>query len=421
MSLSSYIRDLAEVRIIDEAAGHYVSLELLRFHPDWVGITVQTPCAERAYEIADFSRNDLKIKTVLGGTHASFRPDEAIQHADHVVVGEGEIVFRELVLGTINQPVIQGISLPELDSIPPFNWEETNLKFYVQKDTPFPPLKNPRSIGMITSRGCPGKCIFCHNSLRTTKTRFNSAERVCHEIDYLMENHYIDSIAFVDDEFLMNKRRLSEMCQHFREVGLVWGCQARSTMITDEKADLLSKSGCSWVGIGFESGNQRTLNILKANLASVEGNIEAIKILKNHGIMVIGSFIFGTPSETYNEMMDTIDFIIEQPFDLPNVNSLTPYPASSLWHMVEDKLGDVNYSELVPSSNPSVILCDTMLESDYKRVLNFASCVAKFKRGIRLSRILNQSRLNLFTSDPFYPYFVLRHPLTTMKIIRRAW
>jgi radical SAM superfamily enzyme YgiQ (UPF0313 family) len=227
--------------------------------------------------------------------------------------------------------------------------------------------------------------------------------------------------VFADDEFLINKKRLSEMCTHFRNVGLKWGCQARATTITEEVADLISKSGNVWVGMGIESGNQRPLSILKANSATVKGNIEAIQILKKHGITVLGSFILGTPSETYEEMMDTINFIIEQQVDSASINSLTPYPSTVLWNMVGEKVKDVDYSRLIPSSNPSVILCDTMDEGDFKRVLQYASRVAKFKRGLCISKIRHRNRLKLFAEDPFYPYFLLRHPVTALRIIRKEF
>lgn len=420
MSLSSYIKDIANVKIVDGVSGQDVEKGLLDFQPDWVGITVQTPTVYEAYRIADFVKRNLASKVVLGGVHASLYVNESIKHADHIVINDGEIVFKQLIKGEIKQPIIQGIPLTDLDEVPPFLWEEIDIDFYSQNNSS-PLLDDLRSIILLTSRGCRFKCIFCHNSVRTTSVRFNSAKRVCLEVDRLMENYDIGSIVFADDEFLINKKRLLDMCKHFRDVRLIWGCQARATTITEEIADLLSRSGCKWVGIGFETGNQRTLNILKANSATVEENIKAIHILKKYGITVLGSFIFGTPSETKEEMMDTINFIIEQSVDVSSINSLTPYPASSLWNMLEDKFKDVDYSSLLPSSNPSVILCDTMDERDYKRVIQYATCVAKFKRGIRISRICNRSWLKMIARDPFYLYFVFRYFSTAMRIIRKAW
>ena len=420
MSLSSYIQDVADVKIIDGASGQDVYEELLNFKPDHVGITVQTPCAYEAYRIADFAKNNLECKVELGGIHASICPDEALQYADHVVIGEGEIVFKRLIQGKIKQPVIQGISLNDLDQVPPLQWDKIDMDFYVQNNTSLL-FDYKRIMSMITSRGCPWRCIFCHNSLRTTAVRYHSASRVCLEVDHLMDNYNIEGMVFSDDEFLINKRRLLEICQHFKDVGLIWGCQARATSITEGIADLLSRSGCVWVGIGFETGNQRTLDILKVNSATVERNIKAIQILKKYGITVLGSFIFGTPSETHEEMRDTINFIIEQQVDSASINSLTPYPASALWDMVEYKLKDIDYSKLIPGSDPSIILCDTMEEGDFKQVLQYASHVAKFKRGLCESRICHRNRFWMFVRDLFYPYFLLRHPFTAMKVIRRAW
>jgi len=420
MSLKAYVEDIADVKIIDSMAGQNIVNELYDFQPDWVGISVLTPSAYEAYRIADWvKRNYPQAKVVLGGIHVSMRLAEAIKHADHVVDGEGEIVFRQLIKGGINEPVIKGIPLNDLDEVPLMPWEAIDFEFYVQTDTPFP-LDNLRTMNMITSRGCPFKCIFCWNSVRRSPVRFNSAERVCFEVDNLVEKYNINSIMFADDEFLINRKRLLKMCEHFKDVGFVWGCQARATTITDKIARLLSKSGCSFVGIGMESGNQRVLNILKSGSVTVEKNIKAIHILKKHGLTVLGGFILGTPSETYQEIMDTINFIIEQPFDSPGVFNLTPYPASTLWNIVKDKLENVDYSLLIPSTNPSVVLCDTMDKGDYKRILKYTANVAKFKRGLHLSKLRHRSWVRMFLRHPFYPYFLARHPCTAVKIMRNT-
>ena len=426
MYLSSYVKDIVDVKIIDEIAGQNVEEELSNFQPDWVGITVQTPCAYRAYKIAEFAKQSLDCKVIFGGHHVTALPDEAIKHADHVVLGEGEIVFKQLINCEINQRIIKGMPLANLDDVPPLKWDMIDFECYVQNkhnqpDTPFS-MADQRTMSIITSRGCPYRCIFCWNSLRSMSVRYNSAERVCFEVDRLIEDYKVNSINFNDDEFLINRKRLSEMFQHFKKIGLVWGCQASAMTITEEIAEMLSGSGCVYVGIGFESGNSRILNILKAGSATVERNIKAIQTLKKYGIAVIGGFIFGTPSETYEEMMDTVKFITEQPIDSIYINSLTPYPASTLWSMVEDKLRHIDYSTLVPSSTPNnqAILCDTMSTDDFKRFLKGTAMIGKFKRGLRLAKLHHYRWLSLFSRHPFYPYFLARHPLIALKIIRRV-
>jgi len=425
MCLAAYIRTLAEVKIIDEVAGQNVEKELLSFQPDWVGVTVQTPCAYRAYDIADFAKEHLDCKVALGGHHATARAREALQHADHVVLNEGEKVLKGLITGDITEPIIHGVPLRDLDAVPSLPWDAINFEFYVQTKhnqpyAPFP-LDNPRAMSIITSRGCPRRCIFCWNSLRATPVRFNSAERVCFEVDQLM-NRGINSIHFNDDDFLTNRKRLPTMFQHFRKVGLVWGCQATASTITEKIAEMLARSNCAYVGMGLEHGNPRILNILKAGSVTVEQNKKAIQVLKKYGIPIIGSFIFGTPSETSEEMKDTVNFIIEQPLDSVVINSLTAYPATTLWKMVEEKLKGVDYSTLVPSSGPQneAILCDTMSKDGFKKFLKDVVAITIFKRGLRFARLQNRSWLRLFFRHPFYPYFLVRHPFTAARIIRRA-
>jgi radical SAM superfamily enzyme YgiQ (UPF0313 family) len=425
LNLASYVQDIADVMIIDEVAGHDVESELSKFRPHWVGITVQTPCAYRAYHIANYAKRALDCKVVLGGHHTSAMQDEAIQFADHIVVGEGERAFKRLITGEVSSPVVIGEPLEDLDEVPPILWGLIDFEFYVltkenQVDAPFL-VDDPRAMTMLTTMGCPFKCIFCQYSQSSAPTRFNSAERVCLEIDRLMDVYGINCVNFNDDEFLLNRERLEKLCRHFKEVGLVWGCQARATSITEEVAELISDGGCVYVGIGIESGNQRVLGILKAGSATVEANIRAIQILKKHGIAVIGGFIYGTPSETYPEMMDTTDFIIEQPIDSIYVNSLTAFPATTLWDMVEDKVKDIDYSHLIPSATPhnDAILSD--LNKDFfKKYLRFVVQTGMFKRGLSLAKLYNRSRLRLFLTKPFYLYFLVTHTWTALRLIWRS-
>ena len=117
-------------------------------------------------------------------------------------------------------------------------------------------------------------------------------------------------------------------------------------------------------------------------------------------------------------MEETLSFIIDEEVDAASVNNLTPYPSAQLWHDLGDRVKGYRYDLLLPSSDPSIILCDTMPSQDYKRFLAYACEVAAFKRGIRAARLRHEERKLLSAFDA---YFMARHPLTAIKVLRAAW
>ena len=204
--LAAYIETKGhEVIIIDKLAGDNFEKKLFDFQPDVVGITATTPVITDAFRCADFCRQ-CGIYTVMGGVHSSILPEESLRHADAVVVGEGEVVFSEL-LETKARGIFQSKPIMDLDLIPPPAWRLLNMEFYttVLERVPmnFMSFADRHTImgNLLTSRGCPWNCNFCHNSYRTISPRYNSAERVIQEIELLIHDYHITGLFFVEDNF----------------------------------------------------------------------------------------------------------------------------------------------------------------------------------------------------------------------------
>ena len=344
--LAAYAKKLGhEVAIADQIAGENVFKKIKELNPDFVGITGTTAVIADSYEIADWCRKN-NYKTILGGVHVSVMPEEGLNHADYVVVGEGEKALVKILDGKTKEGIVKEDYIKNLDELPKINRDLVNIDYYQKaKDRSpgshlhfVPPKTRINSIFAI--RGCPYRCIFCHNSWRGLPLRMNSVKRVIEEMKELEDKYKSQAIFFMDDDFLFSKSRAEEFCDLYKKQGLklIWGCQARVTSpgLNKETLEKLKQVNCKQITFGFESGNQRILSLLKNNTTTVEQNQKAIDLVREVGILVTGSFMIGNPSETKKEIEDTKNFIIKNNL-IAGVGITTPYPGTKLWQMCMER------------------------------------------------------------------------------------
>jgi len=339
--LASYLRlkkPYVTVKIIDGVLlGINVMQELSRFQPDIVGVTATTPQAPSAYSIGDMlKKNRPDIYTVMGGVHASALPSEAALHFDCVVVGEGEQALVNIIdsfeQGKRLHGIIIGEPVANLDDVPMPAYDLIRMDEYL-KHGQVPGLKLPVLL-MVTSRGCLFACPFCYNSNRKYPPRWFSAARVVDELEYLLNHYKIGSFFFSDDEFLINKKRLAEIGRLLekRDIKIVWGCQARVNTMNPDTLLLAKKMGCAVIIPGFESMAPRILKYLKRGTTTVEANERALMLAEKAGIMMGGCFIFGTPTETMDEMKVTFNWLLKHgSLKFVNLNSLVPFPGTAVY------------------------------------------------------------------------------------------
>lgn len=364
--LASYLRKkipAIEVKIFDGVACKGIKEEVLNWHPAVVGITATTPQAPAAYELADFLKQNCSCFTVIGGVHATAMPQEAAEHFDCVVTGEGEQALVDIIQKLHhNEPIdkiIDGQYVENLDDIPSPAFDLIDMRGYIEHGPPFPGLKAP-IMSMVTSRGCPFRCPFCHNSFRNYPPRWFSAQRIVDEILFFINEYGINSVFFNDDEFIVNKKRLKEVAALFEKHGInkriIWGCQARVNSIDTDTLRLVKSMGCVVISPGFESGNPRTLEFLKCGTTTVADNERALRLAQEEGITMGGSFIFGTPGETLDEMKKSFKWFEEHDnLKFIGVNTVIPYPKTKIWEMCKEQgllPKDMNYRKLIPTSTP---------------------------------------------------------------------
>jgi len=301
------------------------------FEIDWedvlmVGISSYTgPMIFKALEIAKaIKEKDLKIPVVWGGIHPSLDPVETARHklVDFVVRRDGEETIVELakatqkgkgfekILGITYRKGGKLVSNPDrprfdLNRIPILPYDLVDMQDYNLVEFP-----------MNTSRGCPFACIFCYNRAYNGPTySFKSAKNVVKEIEHVLGNwgNKVETIGFSDDNFFMNKKRVEEICNALikKKIKVKWMSTIRADYIRKYSLGflrLIRKSGCDTLAFGAESGSNRILKVI-GKATTVEDNLAAVKKLRKAGIEGRISLVWGTPTETYGESIQSLELI----------------------------------------------------------------------------------------------------------------
>lgn len=331
------------------------------YDPQIIGITCQSTLhageAQATARLAKIARKESWL--VMGGAHPSAVPEEVLkdQSVDLVVRGEGEITLWEIVKAFPDRdgfPKIKGISFRQngkVTSNPP------RLLIKNLDDLPFPardllPMDkylrgakstvnynmNDRVVTMITSRGCPGNCIYC--AVRTVWGRIwrgRSAENVVDEIEQVIKDFRIKEIHFLDDSIAVDKNRLEGICDEIikRKLDIQWATpNGVAVWMLDENLLLkMKKAGCYRLTFGLESGNKQILHqFIGKNYDHFQAR-ETIKFASTIGIWTVGTFIIGFPYETMQQIKDTITFAVSTDLDFAVFYIANPFPGTPLYEI----------------------------------------------------------------------------------------
>ena len=314
-----------------------VEVEMAAFRPDVVGITSASQNYGYAKQYAKAAKKR-GIPVIVGGIHISTLPQTMTDDMDYAVVGEGEETICELIEALLNhKPVkdIKGIVYRSTNGL-----IQTEPRPFIEPldSIPFPArdlLNTSRFGNIFSSRGCPYSCTFCASTRYWNKLRFFSAEYVVAELKEMVEKYGAKRISFYDDLMIADKPRLEKIADMIRKEPALsktkFGINARANLITDHTAQILSSMHVTSVGMGLESGNERTLRYLKGGSVSVEDNYNAVKILHKYGIAANASFIIGSPDETREEILDTLHFIKTSGLNFVDTFVLVPFPGTPVW------------------------------------------------------------------------------------------
>lgn len=329
------------------------------FSPDYIGITATTITMENAGFVAtEIKKSFPDVKVIAGGAHITALPEETLERfpaIDVGVIGEGEetiiqllscidsngliadvtgIAFRGIngkIVITSRREVMSDIDvlpLPAWDLLPPID------KFY---RPPGDSINRMPAIGMVTSRGCPGRCIFCDKITFGRKFRPHSASYVLALVKDLVDRYGVKEIYFQDDYFMASKKRLIEICNGLIEADydLTWTCTGRiSSSIDADLLHLMKRAGCWQICYGVESGSQKILDIIQKD-TRLDDIRECIAKTRRAGLSVKGFFMLGNFLETEGTVKETMNFIRELPLTDFHMCYFVPFPGSPAYHIAE--------------------------------------------------------------------------------------
>jgi radical SAM superfamily enzyme YgiQ (UPF0313 family) len=298
-------------------------------------------------------------RVVVGGRHFSALAEETLENIpeiDVVVRGEGEMTLRELCEAMAKgRPLsnVDGITYRENGSVvsnPERDPEKEIEKLsYSIRDLPEGPyhlkhsvslkksneISNP--ISVMTSRGCPGRCVYC--CLSAGRVRYRDSIAVVDEIEQKMHLAHTNELGIADSSFTVNQRHVVGICEEIlrRNLTLKWSCQSRVN-IDVEILKLMKEAGCVEISVGVESASPKILKAIekKINLDQV---LRFLEMGKRIGLSVLTYFMVSLPEETEDDAETTFKFIKEiTPFIFKPAMQITQiYPDAKLYYIAKEK------------------------------------------------------------------------------------
>lgn len=314
--------------------------------PDIVAMTMRSCDKYMTRDLAKRIRKvSPKAKIVVGGIHVSIDPQYCLNLDcfDHVVQGEGEITFLELVekLERDETPPRRLIGIPpDLDTLP---WIDRELyPYHITINNPnYEGIFKAPMVTMLCSRGCVFNCSFCQPHARKhfgRKVRMNSPQNVYEELKNLYEQYQFNCVKFYDYTFTQYPEWVKEFCELYKDIAKPFWIQSRADLVVKhpELITMLKKVGLKMIGIGFESGSDQVLRILRKGTTR-EINLQAACIVKENDVLLSGSFMLGIPSERREDVEATVSMTEIMKPEFTSVSFFTPIPGNDLYDECKEK------------------------------------------------------------------------------------
>jgi len=323
---------------------------------DIVGFSCTSPVWDAGLALARaLKARNPGLRTVFGGWHPSAVPEDCIAEdgVDHVIVGEGELAFVDLVSGA-RERVLQGSPLPSLDEICP---DRELIKTHRTIDL-CEQMTGQRITAFQSCRVCQNSCTFCAE--RTITGRFNRKTNPIRErdpghlIDEIMETHAryrLDHFKFVDATWNTSPEKVIAFCEEKRRRGLKlsWEANIHATYCTKPMLEAMKGAGCRQINVGCESGSQSILNDMKKGL-KLEQIENVFAWARDVGIERRAFFLIGMPNESEEDMHKTEALVERIQPEVFGVTIICPYPGCDLYN--SETMRDYDWSKTDEYSNP---------------------------------------------------------------------
>ncbi len=335
--------------------------------PRVIGIGSTTPSVSEACRLAKLIKSFYPdVHLCAGGVHASNLPGEMLNSGfDSVCIGEAEHSFAVLVKAVIRGFDIDSVTgvvtarsdlgqvqgqwqhIQDLDALPTPAYDLLPMEAYFRRGKTYGVMtRSSRTMPILSTRGCPAACTFCH-SVTGKQVRFRSPRKVVEEIETWVQQYGIREIQFLDDNFTLMKSYALDICREIQDRKLnirFWFPNGvREDNLDDELLIALKQAGCYALFFGLESGSQRVLDLMKKNKRPDKMQ-EKVMLCKRYGFKIAAAFLFGTPGETLSEMQETIRFACSLPLDSVNFLVVNPYPGTEI-RTIAEEMGYLKHSE----------------------------------------------------------------------------
>lgn len=329
---------------------------LTAWEPDLVGfmsLTGDYPVLEQLTAVV--KRTAPKAHVCCGGPYPSHCPEDFrdLVHVDSIVRGEGENSVCDLVSylagrlpeeglaargvglrkqdGSLPVPNLSPLG-PDLDRFPFPDWSLIDIDRYSNLIQINAVLSGKRYMPMVTSRGCPFHCTYCH-SMFGKKVRLRSPENVVDEIETLVRHHNVDEIQIYDDIFNIDRERMMKICDLIVRRGLnirlSFPNAIRSDMLDDEMILKLKEAGAYMITFAIETASPRLQKLIRKNL-DLDKAVRAIDFASRIGLITRGFFMIGFPTETEDEIKQTLRLACRLPLTTLSIFSVVPFKGTEL-------------------------------------------------------------------------------------------
>jgi radical SAM superfamily enzyme YgiQ (UPF0313 family) len=374
--------------------------------PDIIGMTSFSFEFPGIRALAQTVKEELDVPIIIGGHHITGIPSLLSNSPFDVgVIGEGEQTLCEILnvfykTGGLPKDELKNIrgivfeengelrttdrreELTPLDKIPFPARDLLKMKDYYLVPRRGMFGKFGMYAQMITSRGCPYRCIFCSTPRFWRRTRFHSARYVVNEMKMLIEKYKVDGMLIWDDLFIADFKRVEEIAKLMKEeIGdkINMTVFARANLINEQVCKILKGMNVVTANFGFESGSEKTLNYLKRGTVTVADNKRAIELCNKYDIRTIGTFIIGAPEETEEDIKETRNLVLNEKLNEAHIFQLTPEPNTDLWDYamslgIVSESPDFDFSKLrVRGFKPDFVMTKSMsketLQNWYNTIL----------------------------------------------------
>jgi anaerobic magnesium-protoporphyrin IX monomethyl ester cyclase len=348
-----------EVQVIDIMA-EGLSLDetvdrLQRFGPDYVGYTVTTYLFHQTMSWVKAIKKKVDVPVIAGGVHMGMYPLQTMVHdeLDYGVTGEAEMTLPHLLDalrhgGDLDK--LKGLIWRTSDRTPVYNGDAPLLSNI--SDAPWPARhlidnslyysfisKYKNFSALMTSRGCPYRCIFCEQG--GLKFRPRTPTDVVDEIELAVKEHGVREFDFFDSAFTIQKQRVIDICAEIdrRDLDIIWAARTRVDCVSSEMLQWMARAGCVRVYYGLESGNRNILRTLK-KATDLDQAKRTIHETKDAGIDCFGYFMVGNPGETPSTVRQTIRWSLELPLTYAQFSKVTPMPGTELYKLYLEEFGE---------------------------------------------------------------------------------